>query len=93
MISSCKPVFTIVFARPVFLKVLQEDIWQSMAMTVKVQISWLRPPPNSHIRVFRLFLKERLSVASIAAVLLMLAGVLSAVQPWHTPTNPEDGYR
>jgi len=55
MISSCKPVFTIVFAR--------------------------------------LFLKERLSVASIAAVLLMLAGVLAAVQPWYHPTNPEDGYR
>ena len=61
-------------------------------MTVKVQISWLRPPPNSHIKVFRLFLKERLSVASIAAVLLMLAGVLAAVQPWHN-TSPEDGYR
>ena len=40
----------------------------------------------------RLFLKERLSIASIGAVLLMVAGVLAAVQPWQA-TRPQDGYK
>ena len=42
--------------------------------------------------ICRLFLKERLSVASVAAVLLMLVGVLAAVEPWHA-SRPQDGYK
>ena len=48
--------------------------------------------PLYHRHLFRLFLKEKLSVASVAAVLLMLAGILAAVQPWHT-IRTQDGYR
>ena len=42
--------------------------------------------------ICRLFLKERLSVASVAAVLLMLVGVLAAVEPWHA-SRSQDGYK
>ena len=89
MIVSCRPVFTILFARPVPMKVFSvafDDMWRKIMALPSLKLHYIKTQP------LRLFLKERLSVASIGAVLLMLAGVLAAVQPWRT-TPPQDGYK
>ena len=89
MIVSCRPVFTILFARPVPMKVFSvafDDLWQRIMALPSLKLHHIKT------QLLRLFLKERLSVASIGAVLLMLAGVLAAVQPWRT-APPQDGYK
>ena len=63
-----------------------DDLWQKIMALPSKKLPYIKTRP------LRLFLKERLSIASIGAVLIMLGGVLAAVQPWRT-APPQDGYK